>query len=390
MQTIFSSLIIRHHIENIIYDKNGLIGRWFLKPILYILSLLYLFVINVRMSLYRHGFLRSTSLPCRVISLGNITAGGTGKTPMAVWLGEFLRRRNFKVAILSRGYRGLARKEVNTVSDGHNVLLSSKEAGDEPYLMARRLKEVAVLTGKNRLKVGEFAVDRFGTDIIILDDGYQHARLHRGLDLVLLDATNPFGNGHLLPRGPLREPIGNLKRAHALILTRCDQANNMEKIIHYLQLNFPKVPVFRSVHRPYKVHTIGEDDILDPYALSGRKTLAFSGIANPKAFLGMLTDMGINVVRFKEYPDHYDYSDRDLCQIQGEAVSLGAETIITTEKDVVRIEGWPEGLPLSYISLNAEFLDDTFETFLSGYLNKEQNTKSQIRNPKQYHIAKSK
>lgn len=371
IETISSTLIMRYHIESIIYDKNGLIGARFLKPILYILSFFYLFVVNVRMSLYRHGFLRSISLPCRVISLGNITAGGTGKTPMAVWLAEFLKEKNLKVAILSRGYRGFAKKEVNTVSDAHNVLLSSKEAGDEPYLMARRLKGVPVLTGRNRPKMGQFTVDRFGTDIIILDDGYQHTRLRRDLDLVLLDSTNPFGNGCLLPRGPLREPIGNLKRAHALILTRCDQADDVEEIIRYLQLSFPKIPIFKSVHRPYKLHTIGEGEILDPHALPGKKTLAFSGIANPKAFLGMLTKMGINVVRFKEYPDHYDYSGMDLSQIQKEAASLGVQTIITTEKDMVRIERWPEGLPLSYLSLNVEFLDDTFETFLSRHLDIE-------------------
>jgi tetraacyldisaccharide 4'-kinase len=158
----------------------------------------------------------------------------------------------------------------------------------------------------------------------------------------------------------------------------------MEGIMHYLQLSFPKIPVFKSIHRPYKVHTIEEGEILDPHALSGRKTLAFSGIANPKAFLGTLTDMGINLVRFKEYPDHYAYSDKDLCQIRREAVSLGVETIITTEKDVVRIERWPEGLPLCYLSLNIEFPDDTFETFLSRYLNKEQNTRSEIRNNIKY------
>jgi len=361
--------MLRFYMERIIWSKDDTPGMQGLKPILYLFSLIYGAIVKMRILLYRYGFLHAKSLPCKVISLGNITIGGTGKTPMAIWLAEFLTSEGIRVAILSRGYRGTTSYPVNIVSDGYHVFLRPHDVGDEPVLMARRLKGVPVVAGQNRFKAGECAISHFGAEILILDDGFQHMALKRDMDFVLLDATNPFANGYLLPRGPLREPASHLKRAHAFILTRCDQATNVEKTIRTLTNTFPKIPVFKSVHRPYKLCTLGEDTFLDVGVLSGKKILAFSGIANARTFMAMLKSIGLNVVQFKEYPDHYYYSRKELQQIQREALALNVEAIITTEKDIVRIEDrWPNKLPLSFLAINMEFVDEAFKNFLIKHL----------------------
>ena len=361
--------MLSSYIERIIWGKNGTPWMQCLKPILYLLSLIYGATVRMKIFLYRHGFLHLKSLPCKVISLGNITVGGTGKTPMAIWLAEFLTSEGIRVAILSRGYRGTTSHTVNTVSDGRDVFSRPHDVGDEPILMARRLKGVPVLTSQNRFRAGQHAISHFGAEILILDDGFQHMTLKRDMDFVLLDATNLLGNGYLLPRGPLREPVSHLKRAHAFILTRCDQAGNIEKITSTLSNTFPKIPVFKSVHRPYKLCTLGEHTFLDVGVLSGSRILAFSGIANARAFMAMLKSIGLDVVQFKEYPDHYNYSRKELQHIQREALALNVEAIITTEKDVVRIEDrWSNKLPLSFLAINMEFVDEAFKNFLMKHL----------------------
>lgn len=361
--------MLRSYIERIIWGKNDTPWMQCLKPILYLLSLIYGAIVKMRIFLYRYGFLHTKSLPCKVVSLGNITIGGTGKTPMAIWLAEFLTSKDIKVAILSRGYRGTASHTVNTVSNGHDVFSRPHDVGDEPILMARRLKGVPVLAGQNRFKAGQQAISHFGAKVLILDDGFQHMALKRDMDFVLLDAANPMGNGYLLPRGPLREPASHLKRVHAFILTRCDQARNIEKTTSTLANTFPKIPIFKSVHRPYKLCTLGEDTLIDAGVLSGKRILAFSGIANAHAFMTMLKSIGLNVVQFKEYPDHHNYLRKELQHIQSEALALGVEAIITTEKDVVRIEDrWPNKLPLSFLAINMEFVDEAFKNFLMKQL----------------------
>ena len=195
-----------------------------LASVLHILSLFYGLVLKLREFCYGRHILTPRRLPCNVISIGNITAGGTGKTPMTIYVAELLKTLGYRVAILSRGYKGGSEKEIRVVSDGQKILMTPTMAGDESYLMAIRLSDVPIVVGRNRFAAGSLAVKRFQPDVIVLDDAFQHVKLQRDIDLVLVDRAQPFGNGHVLPRGSLREPVSSLRRCAACILTRADAA----------------------------------------------------------------------------------------------------------------------------------------------------------------------
>ena len=185
-------------------------------------------VVKIRRIFYKNGILISKKLSCPIISIGNITVGGTGKTPMTIYVAQVVKNLGYKVAIISRGYKGKAEKIGGIVSDGKGLLMTPENAGDEPYLMANRLKDVQVIVGKNRFDAGRLAIRKFDPDVIVLDDGFQHLMLQRDLDMVLLDYHRPFGNGHLLPRGVMREPVSALLHADAIILTKSDTRNDNE------------------------------------------------------------------------------------------------------------------------------------------------------------------
>ncbi|MGA8180790.1 MAG: tetraacyldisaccharide 4'-kinase, partial [Desulfobacterales bacterium] len=196
---------------------------------------------------YEKSILKSKKLSCPVVSIGNITAGGTGKTPMAIYVANIARDLGYKVAIISRGYKGKAEKNGGIVSDGKALLMTAEIAGDEPYMMAARLRDVPIIVGKNRFKAGRLAIRKFEPDILVLDDGFQHLKLQRDLDLVLLDYRKPFGNGHLLPRGVMREPASALSCAAAIILTRSDTMNDkeMKSLLKMPGFYERKTPVYR-------------------------------------------------------------------------------------------------------------------------------------------------
>src|SRR3972149_9569915 len=195
-------------------------GNPIFSSLLLILSWFYGLGHRLRLALYNRGILKTKNLSIPVISIGNLTAGGTGKTPTIIMIAELLKGMGKKVAVLSRGYKGKAEGEINVVSDGDKILLNPLESGDEPYMMAARLKGIPVITGSDRYKTGKYAIEKFGTKIILLDDGYQHVQLDRNFNILLLDSNSPFGNGYLLPRGTLREPPSYINRADVIILTK--------------------------------------------------------------------------------------------------------------------------------------------------------------------------
>ena len=197
--------------------------------VLRLVSVFYELGQGVRARLYRRKTFKSRRLKCRVISIGNLTLGGTGKTPTVMMVAETLRQKGYRPAILSRGYGGQSRKPVNVVNDGRQTLLSPKMAGDEPVMMARRLKTIPVLTGRNRYETGKYAMDHFGVDVLILDDGYQHLPLQRDLNILLCDASQPFGNGVVFPAGDLREPLTAMNRADVIFLTRCGKDSSTDR-----------------------------------------------------------------------------------------------------------------------------------------------------------------
>ncbi len=272
-------------------------------------------------------------LPCPVISVGNITVGGTGKTPLVIALAEGLRERGIPVAILSRGYKG-EKVSGSIVSDGKTIYLSAEEAGDEPYLMATRLRDTPILIGKNRFANGKIALQRFGNQGILLDDGFQHLQLHRDLNLLLVDSTIGFGDHHLLPRGILREPLAHLRRADLFVLTKVESPEACQPLENLLKKIHPSAPVFHSSYEASGlIGTHGEWEDLS--FLKGKNVLALSGIANPSSFLSLLKKSGMKVIKEAIFPDHYRYTQKDIVSI--EKKGKGADWIVTTEKDIVRM-----------------------------------------------------
>jgi tetraacyldisaccharide 4'-kinase len=310
-----------------------------------LLAILYGWVVRTRIFFYRIGIYRTHSLSCKVISVGNITLGGTGKTPFVILLAEMIRDKGYRTAILSRGYKGEYAGPYGVVSDGEKTLLDAVQAGDEPYLLAQKLKGVPIVVGKERLVSGRFVLDRFKPQVIILDDGFQHLSLKRDLNLLLMDSRHPFGNGKLFPRGELREPLTQMGRADAVILTKAEEddiINNLRKRL----MNSPKgVPLFQVCYRPREVRVWGEENGKDSSILEGRKVLAFAGLARPSSFQKTLSSLGSEILKFVVFPDHHPYSPGDLERLSAEALRAGAEAMITTEKDMVRMR-FPSSRPL--------------------------------------------
>ncbi|MHB9097458.1 MAG: tetraacyldisaccharide 4'-kinase [Syntrophales bacterium] len=310
-------------------DSTGVI-----RACLRLLSLPYRNAVAARNRLYDRGLLRQEKLPCPVISVGNLTVGGTGKTPTVILLATMLREKGRRPAVLSRGYGGSTQARVNTVSDGKRILTGWRQSGDEPVLIARAVPGVPVLTGPRRILTGRVAMERFGADVLILDDAFQHRALFRDLDIVMLDAARPFGNGSLLPRGPLREPQEALRRAHLLIWTGGTEREPSPQGI-------PPLPAFRGLHQPRELVEAATGRVLPLTELRGVKVCAFAGIGSPEAFRQSLTASGAQVVAFQAFPDHHPYISADLEALRSWAGKCGAERIVTTEKDGVRLVDFP-------------------------------------------------
>jgi len=273
-----------------------------------------------------------------VVSIGNITVGGTGKTPAVISLAGEWTSRGKRVAVLSRGYgRSGPSNHTLVVSDGEKVLAQVPEAGDEPTLIAERVPGCVVIVGSNRRKSAELAIERFDAEILLLDDGFQHRTVHRDRDVVLIDALNPFGYGHLLPRGLLRESLEGLRRAHYLILTRCDHISEDDagKIMARLKNLAPGAQVLKAVHAPVSVLDATDNSKAPPDSLRGNTIAGLCGIANPASFLRTLGELGANVAQEILFPDHHSYTERDLDRIVKQ--SEGLESVVTTEKDWVRL-----------------------------------------------------
>jgi tetraacyldisaccharide 4'-kinase len=333
----------------------------------------YLFsgIVQLRLWLYRQRIFRDQPLGCLVVVVGNLTVGGTGKTPVVEMFAKALRDRGRKVAILSRGYKSKApplwqkwwfwlnhteEPPPRVVSDGVTVLLDSEVAGDEPFMLARNLPGVVVLVDKNRVKAGAYAIKRFGCDTLILDDGFQYLPLKGRLNLLLVDKTNPFGNGFMLPRGVLREPIKHLSRASYVLLTKSKGVRDTE-LEEMIQKFNPGVEIIECAHKPKYLQRIDTPERIPLSALAGRKIGAFSGIAAPESFEAFLRDTGARLGYTRRFLDHYRFTHEDLAQVFAEAKLAGVEMIITTEKDAVRIDAGEDiPLPCYYLRLEIEIL----------------------------------
>jgi tetraacyldisaccharide 4'-kinase len=328
--------------------------RWTLGPLLAGLSYPYDWGYRLRLQAYRSGWATVNRLPCRVISVGNLTLGGTGKTPMVEAIATVLHRHGARVAVLSRGYGGTQRQAITIVSDGARCLVSPDVAGDEPSLLAERLTGIPVLVAQNRFAAGKLAVERFDVEVIVLDDGFQHVQLARDLDIVLLDASRPFGTGRLFPRGDLRESPMALARAHIIVLTRWTPGGQEAPWIPLP----PLTPIYRSRHEPSTARVLQDGRVLPLTALRGRRLVAFCGIAMPEDFHRMLQRLGAVVVAFHPFPDHHPYTRRELEALSRAAGQLGAEVLVTTEKDSMRLRGiGPSRWPVWTVHIQCQIVD---------------------------------
>lgn len=303
-------------------SKAGVIVR----ALLYIPAVLYRLILKCREFLYRRGILKKTKVPVPVISIGNITMGGTGKTPTVEFVARYLSEKGKKVAILSRGYAG--------------VQSSESFVNDEYLVLSENLPNIPNLLGKNRVKNVATAIGEYGAECLILDDGFQHWRLERDLDIVVIDALNPFGFERLIPQGTLREPLRNLRRAHIFVISHCDQCpqNSIDLIKQRLKQINDNAPIVETAHYPSLIESLYDHTILETSWLNGKIVYAFCGLGNPNSFKLTLEGLGARVSKFECFPDHHFYKQEELDVIIREAESLGAEAIITTQKDGVKIK----------------------------------------------------
>lgn len=289
---------------------------------------------KLRATLYRIGLLKTLRLPRPVISIGNITVGGTGKTPVTAYIARLLLEQGYKVAVLSRGYDGTLEGQSVVVSDGATVMLGPRECGDEPYLLASTVPGLMVVIGTDRYSAGRLAMQQLSPDVFLLDDGFQHLRLHRDLNILLLDSSRPFGNGWALPTGLLREAATAARRADLIILTRCPDGATVAPLVS-------GKPAFAASHRLVDALPLTGGNPVPLADLQGPEFLAFAGIAQPDFFFSALRDRGINVARTLPFPDHADYDQISLDMIRDALRSSGAGYAITTEKDGVKLKLLP-------------------------------------------------
>lgn len=330
-----------------------------------LLSSIYGVLLSGRDFLYRSGLKKTGKLSEKVISVGNLTLGGTGKTPAVIRIALEAKKRGLHPCILTRGYKGRA-KGPCAVSMGEGPVLSVVQAGDEPILMSERAEGIPIIMGKNRFEAGLFALNNTPLEYInlfILDDGYQHRGLYRDKDILLIDASNPFGNGKLFPEGILREPIRAVNRAGAVVITKTDTScsASIEALKLLVREHNPAVQIFTSFHKPSGfINSSGE--INDLNSLTQKPVHAFAGIANPIHFKSVLASQGLDVVNFIQFKDHYYYTQHDIDKI---ITGSGEMDIITTEKDLVKLQELD--LPDNIHALRIEFSvdDDFFEYIFS-------------------------
>lgn len=310
-----------------------------------IASIFYSAVIRVRNFLYDTKILKSKKVDAVVICVGNITAGGTGKTPLVIWLCDFLREKNISTTILTRGYK--ARKG---------------KFSDEPAILAKSCPDCRILINSNRIESAQKAISKLSAKALVMDDGFQHRRLHRDLDIVTIDSTCPFGYDKILPAGLLREPTSALKRAHAVVLTRSDQVdqNKLNQITEKIKKINPDIVIAHATHKPICVKLMGHPE-LTLEELKNKKIFAFSGIGNPDAFLNTIKKLGLNITESKSYNDHYSYTHRDIEDICERAAYLNADLILSTQKDWTKTALLMKGrnnIDFGYLLIEMDFAQD--------------------------------
>jgi len=361
----------QYAIEVILERRRGF-RAGLLRAALHFLSFLYLWAVQLRLFLYRNRVFKERQLGCLVISIGNLTVGGTGKTPVVEKFARALQVGGRRVAILSRGYKSIDTRKRRTllnrilqdgadhpprlVSDGQRILLDSATSGDEPYMLASNLRGVAVVVDKDRVKAGLHAIKELNVDTLLLDDGLQYLHLRHRLDIVLIDRQAPFGNEFLLPRGTLREPPGNLRRASYIFITKCNGEPNDELVDRIRQYN-RTAEIIECAHKPLFLQHVYKDDHVPLTHLDGLYIGSLCGIAALESFENGLRKLGAKVEISRHFADHHRYTEKELTSFLQRCVRRDVGAVITTEKDAVRFPVIdPLPLPIYYLRVEIEIL----------------------------------
>ncbi len=354
------------------------------RAFLFGLSRVYRSLVQLRLSLYNHRIIRQRMLGCLVVSIGNVSVGGTGKTPVVEVFAKTLAAKNRRVAVLSRGYRSKSKPlwqklrdkilrrdhEIppKVVSDGKRLLMDSAMAGDEPYMLASNLPNVVVLVDKDRVKAGRYAIREMGADTLILDDGFQYLRLKPRLNILLVDSTCPFANHNLLPRGLLREPIKNLRRADYIFLTKSNGGSHLRHLKQFVQRHNPKAEIIECTHRPRYLEEVYTKERASLSVLKGRRVAAISGIAVPESFENFLRKLGAQLVYAEQFIDHHRYREQEVIDFINASLNREAQVIVTTEKDAVRFPKlYRRDIPVYFLRVEIDILsgEESFNECIS-------------------------
>ncbi len=345
----------------------------FTRALLWLPTKLYELGVRLRVVAYETDYLKSKKLDAFVISVGNLTLGGTGKTPIVHYIARYLKREDRQVAILTRGYGRKSterrilndpRKEAQNQSPNNNAPNQSVESylefGDEPLMLARAMPDVPIIIDKNRCESGRLAEQELNAEILILDDGYQHLALERDLNILLLDATDPFGGFEMVPFGRLREPLYGLKRAHVVVITRADKAFDQAQTLAIIKYFCgDKIPVMYFYSTIESLRLLTSEEIYDASEFVGWNVVAMCGIGNPQAFSEDLLQIGMNITAENFFPDHHAFAQEDFDKVVQTARDTRADAIVTTEKDAVRLAGFNYGdIPIYAAQLEIQSDDE--------------------------------
>lgn len=337
------------------------------------LSAIYSAVTRARLTAYRRGWFSVSKLAAPVISVGNLTTGGTGKTPLVDWVcrvvagkcahvageaADEITPSGKRVCVLTRGYGRANPKSQVVVSNGTELLADEREAGDEPFLLAKNLIGIAaVIANPNRVAAGEWAIENFKSDVLVLDDGFQHLRLARDLDIVTIDATSPFGGGSLLPYGRLREPLAGLSRADCVVITRTEQVEDWAPIKEFVGRVAGAVPVFSSRMVTSEIRRL-DNERPDREQLPSQPLGAFCGVGNPESFFNHLRREGYSLAFTRAFADHHNYNQSEVQALVEQAKSSGASALITTAKDAIKLASFNLEIPCYVLEIQISIAEE--------------------------------
>jgi len=330
------------------------------------LSWIYSRITGLRNGLYEREWLEVSDLGARTISVGNITTGGTGKTPLVAHAARVLLGRGEKVCILTRGYKREDPSQRVLVSDGEQILADARSAGDEPLELAQKLSGRAVIIADaDRGEAGKWANRKFGTTAFILDDGFQHRQVSRNVDIVCIDATDPWGGGKTLPSGRLREPPDGLGRADIVVITRADLVHHLEELRSEISRLNATAPVFTCINKIAAVRPLKDDQAMPGEAAKNARAFAFCAIGNPESFFEQLRREGFDLAGSRTYRDHHSYTQKDIGELERDAAKAGAGALLTTAKDAVKLTELDIQLPCFVVEIETVIDDaEAFEALI--------------------------